>query len=497
MESKQIKVLLFIPFLMIFTSLKTYSQQNFTVLKPGEYTIREKKNEFLNNIKVNGEFNAYWGVRTNAVIPDIGVVGTTGQDVQLRIQSKINYDASLNITLKNRYSDISRQKGGYTSQDINDTGDNSSDTGMTIVFDEAYLEYNHNPNAKLKIGRHYVDVADKKGFIYQGTANAISQECRIGTWCYYIGGASLSDTGDAIYWLQLDYPVFESGVLIQDPWSNTLYQKESLNIELFRVLHFGKDIPLAKYGGSTGENSSNHARVDSTGDAVYFDNDGVEYLGVNIRWQHDVLSMNMTLASVTGNRKYHTGTEVQSNTSALGTKGIRGSLYYVSLDYRYHPEWRLEVATLSSSGSDLESSSSEIWDQDLAAFVEVQKGDHGDALIYFNGKNGLSDGHSVMNLSYDKIGFSYKSLAKDFFFDIHLFQFKHTVDVYTIGDKKEASIGRELDIRLGWNIKENLIFDMFWGVFSTDNAYSENDNIQANNPLDNYSMFGYQVIYRF
>jgi len=474
-----------------------FAQQNYTPIERGEYTIREEKLEPENKVEISGSYRAFWGFRSEQFLPKRDKSGIMGQEIQLKLRSMVNSNASVNITLENQFTDITRGTGGYSSQNPGDQSDSSSDSGMAVMFEEAYLEYNHNPNAALKIGRHYVDIADRQGFIYQGTATGFSQECRIGTWCYYIGGVRLADgVDDSLYWVQLDYPVFESGQLIDDLWSPSKFRQQySLNVELFRAFYRGKDIPLAAYGGWTGENSTNHSK--DNGSAVYFDNSGVEYAGLKVGWNNDDFTLNFVYSFLSGKRNYHTGTQELGNVKALSNTSISGSLLFLEMDYHYLPEWKLEVKALRSSGTEQTNKDSNIWEQDSSAYLAVQRGLHGKALVYFNGKDNLGDGHSISNLSYENLGFSHRSTNQDFGVDFAYYRFRKTEGVYNQAGKKVNAIGSELDITMRWYMKENFTFDTFWGIFLAGEAYSSNDNVPPiENPQD-LSLFGAALNYSF
>ena len=499
MKTTQIKKIFFLLSLSIFVTASAFSQQHFIPLKEGDYTVEDKESKVFSNIKASGSYRAFWGTHNDSIFPQKGKSSKTGQDIRLKLRSQVNTDASLNVTFRNGSADLKKQKNGYNYRDDpDDTGSSNNDTGMNVILDEGYLEYNHNPNAKLKIGRHFINVADRRGFIYQGTAAAISQECRIGTWCYYIGGAKLEDgVDDSLYWVQLDYPVYQSGTLKRDLWSKKMRQNRSFNVEMFKVLYHGHDIPLARYGGITGENSNYQAKTEPVKKNIFFDNHGTEYIGVNVDWNHDDLDLHLVITYLAGSRQFHTGTQNRGNVENMQKKSIQGRLYYSNLNYQFLPEWRFELAALYGSGTRFEDKETKIWQQDSTSFLEIQKGDHEAALIYFNGKDALGDGHSVTNLRYEKLGFSYRSLLQELSFDLHYYQFRHAVPVYTQAGIEERIVGQELDTKVGLNLKENLSFDLFWGAFLPKNGYSRNNNSPPI-PLDKtLSLFGAEFKYIF
>ncbi len=492
-------ILLSVCFLLMSFSGNLFAQQHFTPLKRGEYTIVEEENRFNPGAKISGSYEVIAADRKEGLLSGGAFGGKSYQDIFLGFQSKVNSNVSLNIKLGSKSPVVSEQDQAYETRNSSDMSGNENSDGLSVVLDEAYLEYNHNPNAQLRIGRQYLDIADRKGLIFEGEATAISQGCRIGTWCYSVGGARLGDAGaSGVFWLQLDYPVYESGNLIPDPWGKKpTRQEKSFSVELFRVMYSGNDNPLAEYGGWTGENSGAHNTTDS-GDPVYFDNDGIEYFGMNIIWNHYDFDLHFTWSNMGGKRDYFSYGD--SGVTSLGKQAVSGNAYYLDMGYRLSKNWKSSLLMFSASGNTMDSDDDNIWDGSSNAYFEVKKGSFGDgdALIYFNGRNGIGDGHSVSNLSFYGLKSAFRSSEEFYAVDLDLYTFSRT-NAVLINDKSETgkTIGTELDIKINWQMEERLFFRMYVAYFQPGDAYSTNDSIRPDNNPQDFSMIGISGQYTF
>ena len=480
------------------------SQQPFTPLEQGEYKIEEESTEYDPGAQFSGSYRAFATGWRDGILLGKELGGTTQQEFEINIHSMINTNISLNVVIGNRSALVEEQETAYDTRYASEKGDSSSDTGMDVIFKEAYLEYNHNPNAKLRIGKYFVNIADRKGLIYQGIATAISQDCRIGTWCYSIGGARLAEGGSsAVYWLQLDYPVYQSGKLIPDPWAKDgTRQRESFNIELFRAMHKGTDIPIASSGHWVGENSSYH---DTTGDSyqgprVYFENDEVEYMGFNIKWYYNSLKLNFSWVNLTGKRKYYAGYKDQGGTF-IKRQRIAGYAFLLDLDYLNSKEWQSGFTLFSASGNEQKDYNAKFWDKDSDAFLEIKKGSYGNAFIYFNGRDGTGQGHSVSNLFYYALRASYRSAQKDKSAEIALYSFKRNKPVFINqpgeAESKDTDIGIELDASFTWQLEKRLSLKLFAAIFQTGAAYTPNDNVRPIEKPEDFSLIGIDCRYDF
>mgnify|MGYP003966856801 FL=1 len=497
--------LLILGSLLIQYNQKLFAQQYFTSLKRGEYKVVEEDTNFNPGAKISGSYEAFGASRRLGFFNGDAFGGKIYQDISLNLQSKVNTNVSLHVKLGHKSFVVSEQDSAYSTAYPSESRDSTSDDGFNVVFDEAFLEYNHNPNASLRIGRQYIDMGDRKGLIFEGEATAISQGCRIGTWCYSIGGARIGEGGSsALLWAQLDYPVFESGVLIPDPWGNKpTRQEKSLAVEIFRITHGGNDIPLAEYGGWTGKLTEHHDTLDDTtsGNPVYFDNDGVEYIGLNLIWNYVDFDLNFTWANLSGSRDYFSVNPVDNLGTSLGRQTVSGSAYLLDLGYRLTEKWKSTLNLFTASGSKAENDGEKIWEDSSKSFFEVKKGSFGDALIYLNGRNGIGDGHSVANLTFYGLNFAYRSKEDNFIMDLDLYDFSRTNAVFVnqkgMPQRISKDIGLELDFRIDWQLEERLFFQFYAAYFQPGVAYTVNDSIRPETRPKDFSMLGISGRYTF
>ncbi|MDH5561426.1 MAG: hypothetical protein OEY59_11310 [Deltaproteobacteria bacterium] len=485
------------------------AQQNFTPLKEGDYKEIEKKTDYeaLRDLreKVSLPLGAtihgnYWAEfsswRDGLMGRSKG--GPIHQEIELKVRSNLHSKFSVNANLSNASIVTNDPQSGYQTRNPAEMGDLSTDIQAQVYFKEMFLEYNPNPNAVIRLGRQKINLADRSGMIYEGYANGLTQTCRIGTWCYYIGGARLSQrSDDSLYWGQLDYPIYQSGVEIPDPWDKKgKRQESSMNIEIFRVFYHGTDIPLAVSGSTTGNNSDFH--MTTGGERVFFDNNKTEYAGLLFGWNYYHFEMDFTFVSLSSQRQYHTGTQNLSNVVSLGDKNASGLIYQFESSYQIGDDWRAKAKVLYSSGDEKEKSILKPWQKDSRTYHEIQKGFYGDALIYFNGDNGIGRGHSIGNLNYYSIEASYRLKNNKMGLDFTYYYFQRDASVLNQGGDWVDVIGDELDITWGWEMDRHLKLQIFVGFFKPGLAYAENDNlIPDSEKTADFSMIGGKIGYSF
>ncbi len=466
---------LFLGFFIVVLINPCLAQTSYTPLEQDDYEIIDEKLRYNPGVQFHGYYRAYSVSRRRDIFGD-EYSSHMNQIISLELQSKLNTNVSVYATLQNKLSLLENQESGYAHDNPYDETDSSSDSGMDATFEEAYLEYNHNPHAILKIGRHHINVGDRKGLTYEGTNTAISQSCRIGTWCTYIGGTRLG-TDDALYWMQLDYPVYFNDIKIPDLWGDEkTRQQSSLNIELFRLQYGGLDTPLAKYGGPTSANSEYH-QTDSSGDLIYYNNNKVEYAGVNILWNYYAFSLDFSYILMSGHRTYHTGSQASGqSTSEINLQGLSGSAVHLDLSHQLNDTWRIEGSYLITTGNDA-SATDDFWEKESKAYFEIQKGNFGKALVYFAGIEGMGEGHSVSNLEYRSVTLSNRSDTGNFGMDFSYHVFKRVKSVFDNENNKVNNIGSEFDMLFTWQFEERLKFQSYLVLFQAGDAYATNDNL--------------------
>jgi len=481
-------------FLSLIVPSILFAQANFTPLEKGDYEIIEEKISFNPGVQVGGSYRSYSTSKRDGLSGD-EEFSQIGQVIGIKIESKINTNIKVHALLQNKLSLVDNQEPGYSSEKAYEQKDSTTDDGMAVVFQEAYLEYNHNPRAILKLGRHEITLGDRKGLIYKGVNTAISQDCTMGTWCTYAGGARLG-THDALYWAQLDYPVFFNDIMIQDLWEGQR-QQTSLNIELFRSIYLGEDTPLANYGGAASVESP--YQVTESGEPVYFNVLKTEYEGVNINWSYYDLLFELNYISMHGERNYHTGSQIDAYTvTTLGSsQSLTGNLINLDFSYQFSDNWRFEYSFLSSTGNSVDTPDDKFWESNSTAYLEVQKGSFGDALFYLNGIENMGEGHSVSNLIYSSYRLSYRDSIRFFSMDFRYYNFKRKESVFNELGKRVSEIGSELDILLSWNLEKQLVFQSYVSLFRMGDAYAVNDYITPGENDKEAYQIGLNLEYNF
>ena len=453
-----------------------WGQQNFVTLKEGEYEIKKATEPQIKDAIISGRFATTYESEHSGTIGGRTGAGQSVYEFELGFRSNIHDYVSMNATLAN-FSDITGdQTTGYQSRYPLEEGDSTNDTGMNLIFKEAFLEYNHNPSAVLRIGRHKFNIGDRQGLVYKGIASGFSQTCNVGTWCYLIGSAKLGKgIDDNLMFAQLTYPVYESGKEVKDFFSNEFHQDNGLYIELFRNFYRGSQIPLAKYGGRTGNGSAYHATTD-TGKKVYFDNKKIEYFGLNGTWYLPQFQFHLNYIANAGFRDYWAGNGLDDY---LGHSHVTGHLWYSRNSYDWEENVRLSYDYFSATGNKDPSHAATLWKHDLTAYTEVQKGYFGDALIYFQGQQQTGQSHSVSNLSFQSTSLRYRSMNQPWQLDLSLYSFHKTNPVLDENNQLVQAIGREVDVLYSNQIEKNLTFKFGYAVFMPEAAFSRQDNETA------------------
>jgi len=315
---------------------------------------------------------------------------------------------------------------------------------------------------------------------------------------------------DTLYWAQLDYPVYDNGIKVKNPWNDRESRPDlwndrerlsesrpesSFNVEFFRVPYRGSDIPSAIYGGSTGNNSLYQDTDNSLN--VYFDNKKVEYTGFRVQWNYYQFMLDLHYITLTGARVYHTGTAKQKSVVPLQEQNLSGEMGSLELSYNLDEEWQMGIDLLQASGTKQTTTTEKYWEKDSEAYFEVKKGLHGKAQIYFNGLYNLGDGHSISNLDYQSLSFQYRDLKETLAIDIAFYNFRRNVPVLNQSGEPVQEIGRELDISSRWYLEPPLSLQLSVATFKTEEAYVRNDNDVPNGENKDIWAIGLDLFYYF
>jgi len=474
------------------------AQMAFTPLQEGEFEQKDDLKDPPANLTLHGFYEAgyflpresYWG---NSLAP-----ATSRQEMLLAIRSTFNENLSLNAHISNQKTLLNDQRLGYMSERESEWGTSREADGMTLHFKEAYLEYNHNPNAVLKLGYQAANPADGMGLVYQGIGSGITQRCRMGTWCYYIGALKLdTPENNTLFWGQLDYPIFETGVTTQDPWMGKR-QVSSLNVEVFRVFYNGNHIPLSRYEGWVAPYSDAHLQNEN-GKYISFDQRKTEYVGFNLKWNYYAFQLHQNLITLHSTRNFY-AVDANSDDRNFYPKRIKGGILRRSDIFTHLGEgWRWRLERLDSPGTDHDTpAEEEWWKEDSKGYSEVQKGFFGDALIYLNGLDLSGDGHSVNNLEYWRSGFDYATDRNDFRAKLDWYQFNYNKSVFNDQNRRISKVGHEYDLVLSWNLEKPLVIEAWGAYFVPDGGYAPTDFAAPRlSEQNSFSRWGAHLKYSF
>ncbi|OGG95322.1 MAG: hypothetical protein A2508_06365 [Candidatus Lambdaproteobacteria bacterium RIFOXYD12_FULL_49_8] len=482
----------FLSFALVGVPSLALAQQNFVTLKEGEYQIDQAPRPHIEDAVITGRFEAdYLSDRSENFSSRTGT-GQAFQDIELGFDSNLHDHISIVAKIANNSRRVADQPQGYQSYDTQEQGDSTADTGLNLIFKEAFLEYNHNPSAVLRLGRQRYSIGDKKGLVYQGWANGFSQTCGIGTWCYLIGAARIGQgVTDNLLFAQLTYPIYENGVEHENPWGEP-YQESAFYVEIFRNFHQGSEMPLALYGGRTGAGSS--YQVQENGRGVYYDNKKLEYFGTNLNWRFYGYHLDLNYVAFSGRRNYWSGARGEADRQYLTNQHLAGAVWLVNQEFLIHNDWKLGFEYLLTRAS--EHNGDAYYAHDRVDFVEIKKGTFGDALIYFDGE-GLGQGHGVTNLNYRKLDLHYKNPVFHWGLDFALWGFNRDKAVANQTGEKYTKIGNEFDFKFSYPLDKNLTALMQMALFNADRAYSPNDNLAPVNRPQDFSTVGLRIGYHF
>ena len=490
----------FILTMIIGTSgIAVFSQESYSLVSKKEYEEYYEKPNFIPDARIHGEFNLHFdslrGTLWNGA-EDSDNYST--QNFILNFKSEVNRDVSVNFGFSNAKYYTGDNRGSYYSlnKSERESGANAGDKDIQLVVNEAYLEYNHNPSAKLKFGIQEIAIGDRIGLVYRGKNSAITWTCGIGTWCLDIGGAKIgSSENDTLYWFELDYPVYDSSKTRKDLFHKKSKPLDKLNVELYRVIHTQFDRPLAKYGGQTWASldTPNDFQVTSGSECVYFDT-RQEYYGFSVQWDTTDIALNVHYIQEFGENTYYTGSQ-SSTVTALDDQSNYGALLFFDGTYYIQNDKTLGFEYLTASGN--RDKTGEAWEHETTAFYEVNKGTFGKAIIYFSGYDGTGEGHTLSNVTFWSVkgALAEPEWKMDFLFQYY--DFKKTEPVLKDGDEV-IKIGTELDFTWNWYFKENLKLISTFSAFDPDVAYVKNDNstLTGNIP-DVFSHIGITINYTF
>ena len=310
-------------FLVLLASVSSAAAQaNFVPLERGDVSEREEHLTFSPGLKLTGDYRLRTSKIHSQNLPESRLETNSpeelsfDQDLRIKLRSMVHRIISLNLEIATNQEPV-YQSDIRASHSTRTTGPESQSANLTAR--QSFLEFNRNPNEETKLGKHVINIGDRRGKVFSGILSGFSQRCKAGTWCYEIGGMKLSSAdADWLYFFSLDYPF----------WHEVDTQGEiidSLRIELFRIKYTEHDVPLGlnniparrlsnstlsslesggfKSGSACNTSLANYT-LNSDCKPIYYNAHEQEYFGLRINWETPVWSVYADIISNQGNRNY-------------------------------------------------------------------------------------------------------------------------------------------------------------------------------------------------
>ncbi|MGK5092075.1 hypothetical protein WDW89_08710 [Deltaproteobacteria bacterium TL4] len=490
---------LMFPIFGLLFSTYTAAQTNFIPLERGDIKEKEDRWTFSPNVQLSGDyrFHAFYKISGTR---DQKIQGQPApnevifeNDLRFRVRSAMHRIFSINLEMEVRQdpfndSDLRGQEAG--SRD-------TPDSQLTFLqARQAYFEYNSNPRSVVKLGKHYLNIGDRKGKVFSGILSGISQQCTAGTWCYEVGALRTApNPGDWMYYLSLDYPFID--YKNADGSASNVF-----NVEIFRILYTERHIPLAK----TNVPAPRPYELDYVREDIYakdredrimaFDAFEQQYFGMRLKWEttHWFLSLDGT--AVQGIRRLHLlpdekgsigmaffGENTALNRHKYTTNEVIAGLV-TELEVSYHTEvYRFGLMGLYASGDKEQADPSHEGANLLKSYhgyYEITPGTYQGTRFYFNGKSTTLDGgtglgHSVNNSSVFGIRYHVTSEEPLFHYELGLYELNRVRSVFNERGDRVRHIGQEWDNRFLWNMDKHLHLEVEVNLFRPGGAFSYDD----------------------
>ncbi len=495
-----------------------FAQSNFIPLKPGDLKEREDIWAFSPGLKLTGNYRIYATQINSGATPqrreDEREIDTLFFHHELRIQlrSTVNRNISLNLEMETQQEPFQDADLRSESQSGEEKNIDAQITG--IGARQAYLEYNSNPANVLKLGKHHLNLGDRHGKVFSGVLTGISQNCKLGTWCYEIGAAKLGEhPADWLYFGSLNYPVFRE----ENPANATIHQ---LEVEVFRIFYTERDIPLGISNIPTFENEDvlndlaqayatgddgqqQEARtfskqfVDRQGRPLFYDAIEQEYFGIRLLWEKTALSVRFDITANQGKRHYHLlrdeegvlespdlgDNSVEFKSNHVAKRSLAGVASELEVSYQLNNHqfgFRGMFATGDKEKLDTEIEGDNFL-RVLNSYYEIVPGSYQGTNFYFNGKrdglqSGTGLGHSINNTSLIGGWYRLDLIETPFSYQTGLFQLKRMQPVRNETGKQVRNIGVEWDNTFAWRMDKHFHTDFELNFLQPGDAFSYSDN---------------------
>lgn len=480
----------------IFEPVETNAQTNFIPMERGEYKEVEDRWAFSPGLELSGEYRGRSLLKSSGQLPakEYGEPSPSDvfldQDLRLKIRSTAHRMFSINLELETFQEPINN--ADIRSQQSTQNSTESQE--VILQARQAYLEYNPNPKAILKLGKHEINVGDRRGKIFSGILTGFSESCTAGTWCFEIGALKLAQhPADWLYYGSLDYPFFYE----VDEKGNPIH---ILRVEVFRIKYTERNIPLGINNVPAPRTSSDEDIyvVDQDGNTMYYDAHEQEYWGLRFVWETKRWFFYADAVANQGNRRYHLKPDEDGlvHNANLGDKNfkqtkesIAGVAGEIELSFRL-PEHTFTLMGLYSRGDRQKEDTAregKNYLRILEGYYEIAPGSYQGTRFYFNGKSndwrsGTGLGHSINNTVLGGFRYRISPQTMPFFYEIGLYELQRDRSILNENGVREKYIGTELNNMFSTKVDKYLTLDLELNAFLPGGAFSFDDHSR---PFDN------------
>ncbi|MBF0351051.1 MAG: hypothetical protein HQM11_08455 [SAR324 cluster bacterium] len=478
-------------------SMGCLAQSNFIPLERGDIEEKEDRWAFSPGIQLSGDYRLRANYRTGSDVPGIESRYESGetvidQEIRLRIRSVMHRMISINLELQAvqdpfNDSDLKTENSHRTPQ--------SQETD--IQARQAYLEYNSNPHGILKLGKHYINIGDRRGKVFSGILSGVSQQCTAGTWCYEAGAMKTAPhPSDMLYFLSLDYPIFDD----VDEAGNPL---NKFNVEIYRIIYTERNIPM---GGLTarapipaddevstpGQNDIYVRDLDNR--IMYYDAFEQQFGGLRILWETSSINLSFDVNATQGLRRYHLlqdqyglipanlgeGSPLDERKLAKHSFNALSSEFEFSYRLGNH---KLTFLNLYARGDKEHKDPDNVgknYLKTLYGYYEIMPGAYQGNRFYFNGsemnlRGGTGLGHSINNTSMQGLRYKVKSEDDSIFYEAGLYEMNRDQPVFNDKGTYVRYIGLEWDNIISWAMDKKLRFDLELNGIRPGKAFTFDD----------------------
>ncbi len=496
----------------------TYAQANFIPLERGDVSEREEHLTFSPGLKLTGNYRFRTSKIHSESLPASRSETNSpeefsfDQDLRIHLRSTVHRVISLNLEIATNQEPI-YQSDIRESSTSSIRGSESQTANLSAR--QSYLEFNRNPSEETKLGKHVINIGDRRGKVFSGILSGFSQRCKAGTWCYEVGAMKLSSAdADWLYFFSLDYPF----------WHEVDFQEkiiDSLRLELFRIKYTEHDVPLglnnvpAKritesslaslessgfQSGSSCNSSLKDYTLNSDCKPIYYNAHEQEYFGMRINWETPSWAVYADIISNQGNRNYF----LYDDRHNLDKRNISGGAAELQLSWKRTGDEFTFITMMAQGDDQLEDSSRNgtNYKRNLEGYFEILPGSYQGTQFYFNGgspelNSGTGLGRSINNTQMNGLRYRYNIPETTSVYRFGIYQLKRLKPVIDVLGNKATMIGNEWDNTFTINIVNHAKLDLDFNAFDPSEAFSYDDHTTSTGEKNLIFHFAGRLTYSF